>query len=502
MKKIVSTLLLVAAFVMGGLSSFAQLRVDMSDVQPMTSENQALADAIMETQLSDPDAANKQFAKLLKKIQKDPEQLTAAGKFFVDNKVYPCAKQCAELVYKLKPDYIPGLKLSAAVGLMRRGESGLSVAGQKMDEILNYDPNNLEALRLAARIYKYINPYAAKDYLNKMLEVEAGNIVAYKEIGDINYESDDFQDAVENYDKFFAGSEVRREYALSYDQYLNSLFALGQKTRDSKYYMQILDVCDKVDALQMNSIVTKRMRFFANVELGREAELEKTSEYLLSKAYSDSAYIYRDYAYGAVYLRDKGDVQGAISLFQKGLERDTAQYVAYKEISKLYRKLKDGDKAIEAQATYLAKKEAAGAKVDLTDERDLVLCYLAAKNAASSAEAKTAYAEKGDVICQKMIELKPDSYQGWYYRADLWMMDRQSAEQKPYQYYLKALENLEKLDEDSKESYGSQIAVAATYAAFYHYNNKNFDQCKTYAQKALKYDPTNSTSQALLKACK
>ena len=32
-------------------------------------------------------------------------------------------------------------------------------AGQKFDEILNIQPDNIEALRLSARVYKYVNPH-------------------------------------------------------------------------------------------------------------------------------------------------------------------------------------------------------------------------------------------------------------------------------------------------------------------------------------------------------
>ena len=493
MKKIVSTLLLIAASFFGGVSSYAQLTIDLSDVEPMQPEYQTLADGIMQTQLTDPEAANKQFSKLLKKLGKNTKQLTAAGKYFVEQKVYPCAKQCANFAYQTDATYVPALKLGAAVSLMRRDYGG---AGQKMDEILLLEPNNIEAMRLAARIYKYVNPYAAKEYLAKILEQDPNNIIAYKELGDIDYEADDFKEAVENYDKFFNNSELNVDYALSYSNYMNSLFAMGQKTKKDEYYTQLLDVVGKVETLGYEDINTYRMRFFADMELFRDNETPNSVKYITEKKFADSLYVYRDYAYCAAYTRDQGDIEGALAYYQKGLDRDSSQFVAYKEMSKLYRRLKQGDKAIESQELYIEKKEASGAKVELTDERDLVLCYLAAKNAADSLDAKMAYAEKGDLICQKMIELKPDSYQGYYYRADLWMMDRNTAEEKPYQYYCKVLEVL-----GDNEDYGQQIGVAATYAAFYFYNKQDLAQCKVYAEKALKFDPTNATSQALLKVC-
>ena len=90
----------------------------------------------------------------------------AVGNFFLEKKIYPCANQCAKQAYTLDPQYVPGLMLQAQVCMLRKDWGG---AGQKFDEILNIQPDNIEALRLSARVYKYVNPIVAKEALEKIL---------------------------------------------------------------------------------------------------------------------------------------------------------------------------------------------------------------------------------------------------------------------------------------------------------------------------------------------
>ena len=86
------TYLFVAAFATVGTTLKAQdVQVDLSEAEAMTPEIEALAQQTIEMNLSDPDAANKVFSKLIKKAAKSNAQCVAAGKFFVDQKIYPCA---------------------------------------------------------------------------------------------------------------------------------------------------------------------------------------------------------------------------------------------------------------------------------------------------------------------------------------------------------------------------------------------------------------------------
>ena len=196
MKKNLILALLFAAFSFGAANAQNQANSPV----PMEASVQAMAEEVIANQMSDPEAANKTFAKLLSKVKKDKEQLTAVGQFFLDQKIYPCANQCAKQVYQLDPSYVPGLMLSGRVCILRKDWGG---AGQKFDEVLNYEPNNIEALKLSARVYKNVNPIVAQETLKKILEKEPQNIDAYKELGDIAYNNQEFKESVKAYKSLF-----------------------------------------------------------------------------------------------------------------------------------------------------------------------------------------------------------------------------------------------------------------------------------------------------------
>lgn len=122
MKKNLILALLFAAFSFGAASAQNQANSPV----PMEASIQAMANEVIANQTNDPEAANKSFAKLLSKVKKDKEQLTAVGQFFLDQKIYPCANHCAKQVYQLDPTYVPGLMLSGRVCILRK-DWGLSL---------------------------------------------------------------------------------------------------------------------------------------------------------------------------------------------------------------------------------------------------------------------------------------------------------------------------------------------------------------------------------------
>ena len=90
-KNLILSLLFAAACSFAGFNSAQAQTVKGADVPAMQADVQTMADEVMANQLNDPDEANKTFAKLVKKIKNDKEQLVAVGNFFLEKKIYPCA---------------------------------------------------------------------------------------------------------------------------------------------------------------------------------------------------------------------------------------------------------------------------------------------------------------------------------------------------------------------------------------------------------------------------
>lgn len=254
MKKNLILALLFAAFSFGAANAQNQANSPV----PMEASVQAMAEEVIANQMSDPEAANKTFAKLLSKVKKDKEQLTAVGQFFLDQKIYPCANQCAKQVYQLDPSYVPGLMLSGRVCILRKDWGG---AGQKFDEVLNYEPNNIEALKLSARVYKNVNPIVAQETLKKILEKEPQNIDAYKELGDIAYNNQEFKESVKAYKSLF--DHIKEPTIENVPAGVNYLTAMMLTGGDA---FTIKELAQKLLPLDPKNFALRSLLFFSDIE--------------------------------------------------------------------------------------------------------------------------------------------------------------------------------------------------------------------------------------------
>ena len=311
MKKTFILSLAFAALSLGGVYSAQAQTTTHFEAPAMQADVQAMADEVISNQLTDPDAANKTFSKLLKKVKSDKEQLVAVGKFFLDKQIYPCAKQCAQQVYTLDPAYIPGLMLGGHVAMLRKDWGG---AGQKFDEILNYQPDNIEALRLNARVYKYVNPLVAKETLEKIIAKEPNNKEAYKELGDIAYNAEEYKDAVSAYKNFFDRTpDLTLNDLRAGENYLLSLM-------NQKDPFTIKDMAEKLLPLDPKDLVVRRMLFFSQMDTQDYQHAVEGIKYLTEKQYDDSLYLYLDYVYAASFAQDALEDKGqAIEYYKKAI---------------------------------------------------------------------------------------------------------------------------------------------------------------------------------------
>lgn len=162
MKKNFFRAVVFSAFLLAGTVSVSAQ--NGYEVPPLNPEYAEMANQVIDLQLSDPDAANKAFNKLMRKIRKSEEDLLSVGQYFLEKGVYPCANQCSRQLYELAPTYIPGLMFEGEVCMMRKD---YGAAGQKFDEVLALDSTNVAALKRNAFVYKNINPHVAIEMLQK-----------------------------------------------------------------------------------------------------------------------------------------------------------------------------------------------------------------------------------------------------------------------------------------------------------------------------------------------
>ena len=142
---------------------------------------------ICDLQKTNPEEADDTFLKLVRR-SRDKKKVTAMGRLFLEKNIYPYAKMCADKVYELDAQYIPGLMLFGDVCIMRKD---WGTAGQKFEEVLMVDSTVTEAILKNVQVYKYVNPIVAKEMLQRLKRQDPSNYTADKELGDICYRLDE-----------------------------------------------------------------------------------------------------------------------------------------------------------------------------------------------------------------------------------------------------------------------------------------------------------------------
>ena len=492
MKKNVLRAFALSALLLAGASGM-QAQEKTYEVPPMNPEYQTEVEKVIKLSMDDPDAANKIYMKLERKIANSKEDLVSIGTYFLDNNNYPAAKRCADRVYQIAPEYIPGLMFSGEVCMKRKDWGG---AGQKFDAVLLADSNNVNALKRNAFVYRNVNPIVALETLTRIKKLEPTYYEADRIMGDIYYKDNKYKKAIESYDVYYKETPKDKDLNIrSCENYVQSLFSMSAAEPENN--KKITSIVSEVLPLDPKDMVLHRMDFFAKMGILGEAmdydgalkAAEEASAYITNGEFSDSLLLSLDYEYAAMLAREKGDKALAVSYFEKALAKDPEKVVNYKELAKYYRQNKQFDKAVATYNTYMEKK---GEKVDAVDYFGLGQEYLMAARNTTDEALKQQYIAGGDAAYNKVLEKKPDFYRALMQQAVLHITDQSKPEDAPKEYYEKALALMEGED----DSANSSRLLAAQYIAFYYAQKDDFDTCRKYVNIMLKADPENEQAKS------
>lgn len=469
-KNLFIAFMMCALFFVGGAKAVAQEAVGLSE------DLLLLANTVVDQNLSDPDAANKTFTKLLRKIRRDKDELLAAGKFFKDKNVYSCARICAEEAYKLAPQDIPVLMFNGEICMMRKD---YGAAGQKFDEILFVDSTNVEALRLNARVYKYVNPHVALEMLERLKRVEPDNAAADKEIGDINYNLGNSKAAVKAYNGYFKNTKPADLDIRSMENYTIALFS-------TKGYQKGRDVLKVVMPLSERNLVFDRMNFFCAYENYELADATEALKYLTEKRYEDSLYIYLDYAEAAGFMETQGNMVAAADFLAEGLKRDSSRLAGWKKLVELHQANKNFVAAIPAYKTFLELNKANNRA---TDTLQLGVIYYNAAQVDSLNKAE--HVKNGAEVFAAIERQVPKSYLGPLWRARILNVSDEPLDdvKGAYEVVLQRTEGNDKANAERVE--------ALAYMSFYYLKKDNEPESLRYAEEVLKLDPTHGMATAI-----
>lgn len=464
------------SFVVGALLFLGAVNASAQNANPLDEDMTALANSIVEQNMTDPDAANKSFQKFFRKIRNNKEALTYAGHFFLEKNVYSCAKFCAERAYEVAPQDISVLMLNGEVCMMRKD---YGAAGQKFDEILFIDSTNVEALKLNARVYKYVNPHVALDMLRKIKAIEPDNVAADKELGDIAYNLGESKDAVKAYNGYFKGTAPADLDIRSMENYLIALFS-------TKGYQKALDVLKVVAPLQEKNLIFDRMKFFCSYENYELDAAEEALTYLTDKRYEDSLYIYLDYAEASGYKKEKGLMGEAAAFLAQGLEKDPERALGWKELSDLYQSDKNFEAAVEPYKKYLELNKD---KNQAVDTMKLGVIYFNASMAYP--ERRDEFVAEGAKVFEAIARQVPNSYLG-----PLWLARISNTSEEPLDNVRAAYQEVLNRVGDKEEAKQDRVEALA-YLAFYALKKDQDADALMYSEEVLKLDPEHPMAKQI-----
>ena len=469
--------LALAAMLFVGVSASAQMDKGYT-ASPLSGELEAQAQQVLELQLSDPDKAFTVFQKMMKSVKSNNQKLIDVGDFFLNAKIYPCANMCAKQIYQNDPKFVPGLFFAGQVAMLRKDYGG---AGQKYDEVLAYEPNNITAMRANAFVYKNVNPAVAVEMLNKIKALDPNDADVDKQLGDINYNLDKFKDAVANYKAYFAAVKPENIDVRAAENYCLSLYSTAE-------FFDLKEKAVQFAPLDPKDIIFPRMQFFADVN---NYELDKAKEsikYITEKRFADSLYISLDYEYAANYASESNDIPTAIANYKKAIEKDSTKATSYKELAMLYRRDHQPEAALGAFQKYL---QILGDKAQMADSFRLGEIYAAASQEKSvSPEKKAEYFKAGDELFQTIADRTPDNYQAVLMRARINITDSSKPQDKVRELYEEVLKRAGK-SEDVK----SARTEADRYLIFYYINKDMLQDARRVTNDLLSIDPTNAVAK-------
>lgn len=484
MKRSVLKSALLAMILLGASSAKAQITKGY-DVVPMDPQVEQMCNQVIELQMEDPDQANKIFAKALKKVSKDKDQLISVGDFFLEKKVYQVANMCANQVYKLDPMYIPGLMFAGQVnkarGFATNNETFFGLAGQKYEEVLAIDPNNVAALRQNVTIYKQVNPAAAEDYLKRIVEVNPDDYTVEKDLGDIRYSLKQYSDAREHYKKYFDRCPADERDELAAQNYAISISSAHD-------FAELGEVSRKFSAQWPQDMVFKRMTFLADVFTEDTVKAAESVKYITNQEYADSLYGNLDYNPAMNYFKAIGDNGQAIKYGLKLIEVDPENVNTWAELASLYLLDGDNDKAIESY-----KKFFAGTKEAVSDDYyRFGRAYFSASRAEDiTPERQAELITEGDAAFRKAVELEPTNYAAGFWRGRLHMTSSEKPQDEAKDAFLDLLQQLGEYNEDEVEAFRT---TAYNYLVFYYAQNDDNATALQYTKEWLKYQPDNETA--------
>ena len=448
----------------------------------------------------DTKAADALFKKAIGLAKKDPSVQIAIAQVYIEAGMDKQANDAINAARKINRRY-SGIYM--AWGDMAMRDNDVGRASSWYEQAILFNPNDKLAHLRLAQVYRYVNPDEALRHLERLKAIDPNYIPAYAMIGDINRERGMYNQALAAYEKFISIPGVP---LLQHERFAQLLYFTDQFERS-------LQEIERVLKQDPTNVVMHRLRAYNNYKLGNYAlALEQMRSFLQTTPVD--MHIYLDYmTYGRILLENKKP-ELAIDAFEKAAKIDATPEV-FRELIAAYNAMNDLPGVIKQWERFF-EVEQAPQSIDFFSfgqanyravSRFISADYLSAtlspaQRAADDAEFQSFFA-KGDAAFARVIELSPQSYLGYLWRARLnSFIDfrEQSASgvmqgvAKPF--FEEALTIMLANNEGGVRN--ADIIEAYRYLASYYILLDNKEEAGNYFKKILEVDPGNTMARDAL----
>jgi len=432
---------------------------------------------------SKPADMDKQLKAYYGKNKKNAENLIEFARAFYEAKDTARAHVYADYALKANKKFAPAYILLGDLAALAEDGGG---AAAQYDQAIYFDPKNPDAYRKYASVYRKISPAGAIAKLND-LRAQLPDYPVDAIIGHINYISNNFEGAIEAYDKVPAGKLEKMDIIESaFSAYLTQKYDKG------------IQMAELGLGKEPRNSTLNRLALFCNTEKGNFAKALEYADKLFNK--SDSANIsYMDYVYYGNALKGNKQPEEAIAMFKKALDQEfdnkDKRAGVIKTLSEAYEAQELYDDAIRYYEQYLKEYSTPTA----TDHAGLPQLHYF-KSAKLKGEERLASLQKADQLYAQLMEKYTDAEEYatfWRARVNNAMdKDQEGGLAKPY--YDKLVELVGGKAEKSKSDI-ARLKESYLYLISYYARVKNdMNTAKDVATKLAEIDPENEVAKQVL----
>lgn len=464
---------------------------------------------------SNQEELKKNIKAITNKNKKNAPLLLAAAQAYLDNNLPGEVANVLSMARSANKAY-PYIYIFEGDMLKEKGEAGN--AATQYEQAINFDPKCAVAYVKNSLVYESIAATTAINTLKSGLEANPESTLIRKYLARSYYKNGFYEQAITEYELLNRTGALQSEDARNYAA---SLYFAGK-------YNEALTSLNDIMSKEPNHPVVNRLLMYTYDKLKNYDEVIATGKKFFSLPAGENInYLVTDYTVLADALMAKGQIDEAVKAYEKAVAIEPVQPTLSREIAT---KLAGADRTADAAAFYQKYIDALPNE-DASDYLQLGIYYYrtagkfstkvaaAEKNQSGTTpnsgqftteptltvlkDSMAQYVSKADEAFAKVIELAPDSYQGYYWRANAnTLLDPDLSKGLANDDYLKMIELL--VTSGDKDNQSKLIEAYRYFSIYYLYQfdaNKQADnknKAKEYANKVLQLKPDDDTSLKII----